>query len=83
MKNDHVLHYLILLLGLSVSAFFFVYFKFVPSSQLLALGIGSLYYCLWGIVHHALERRLTTLIALEYTLFGLLIFYLLFAASSI
>ncbi|MBI2620867.1 hypothetical protein HYW61_01415 [candidate division WWE3 bacterium] len=78
-NHDHSFHYLILVLGLAVAGFFFVFFKYNILGQVVVSGLGSLYYSIWGVVHHTLEGRLTRLIALEYVLIGTFVFLLLFA----
>jgi len=82
-SGKHGLHYLVLVLGLLVSAFFFVYFKHNSTGQVLSAALGSVYYTFWGISHHLLENRLTKLIALEYILVGVFVFFLLFATISL
>jgi len=77
------LHYLVLLLGVSVLAFFFVFFKHNTPIQTLIALLGCIYYVLWGIMHHALKGRLLRIIVLEYTLVGSIIFLLLFTSLSV
>ena len=78
MSDKHALHYLLLLLGLSIFGFFFVYFRYDQMIQIMISALASIFYVGWGITHHALEGRLTSLIAFEYILFGSLTFLLVF-----
>lgn len=79
-QDRHLIHYFILLLGLAVFAVLFAVFNHLVFAQVIVAALGSLYYVLWGIIHHSIEGRLTSLIALEYILFGSLVFLLLFSA---
>lgn len=76
--EKHIVHYLILFIGLIFFGFGFVYFKHSKETELFITAATSVFYVLWGIIHHAVENRLTRFIALEYVLFGSLIFFLLF-----
>lgn len=79
-QDRHLIHYLILLVGISVCAFLFVFFNHLVSTQIIVAAAGCLYYVLWGIIHHSVEGRLTTMITLEYVLIGSLVFLLFFSA---
>jgi hypothetical protein len=82
-QEKHILHYSLLALGLSVLSVFFVLFRFDTRAQLIMAALGSLYYVLWGIIHHALEKRLNRLTIFEYILFGALVFLLIFSVLSL
>lgn len=78
-KDDHhLLHYLLLLFGLSVFLFFMLYFKYNPLGQLATAFCSSVFYAVWGILHHYFENRLTLLIALEYILMSSIVFLMFF-----
>jgi uncharacterized membrane protein len=79
-EEKHVKHYLLLVVGIFVVAILFVFFKYNLEVQSILAFIGSLYYILWGIIHHIIERRITKLIALEYILVGVFVFVLIFTA---
>ncbi|OGC47215.1 hypothetical protein A2886_01035 [candidate division WWE3 bacterium RIFCSPHIGHO2_01_FULL_42_13] len=83
MKDKYLLHFAILLFGILVSAFFFVYFRFNSTAQAVVAGMGCIYYIGWGIIHHAVRGRLSRLIALEYILVGSLIFLLLLTSITL
>ena len=70
MKDNYLAHIGVLFVGVSVLAYFFSYFRYNTPLQLVIVGLGSVYYIVWGILHHAARERLTTLIVLEYVLVG-------------
>jgi len=76
-EDKHLLEYIILLIGLVVFFIAFYLVKGTPQLQLFVGFGGSLFYVLWGIIHHAVEGRLNKSIVLEYILIGLFIFSLL------
>jgi hypothetical protein len=81
-KRRHFLEYT-MVFGLSL-IFMILFFFFRSDRNILRLlsGLISSSYALWGIMHSALEGRLTRLVVLEYLLFGVLVFLLLFIALS-
>lgn len=76
-EEYHLLHYLILFLGLAVFLICFRFFVFQKTYQIVIAALGSMFYAVWGVTHHAYENRLTKLVVLEYVLFGLLSFLIL------
>lgn len=81
--HNHFIHYSILVGGLAVIGFLIMLFRYDPFKQAGAVLAGSIFYSSWGIIHHAIEGRLTKLIALEYVLLSLLAFVVIFAALFI
>lgn len=79
-EDNHIKHYLLLVVGILIVAVLFVFFKYNLEVQTLLAFIGSLYYILWGIIHHIIEKRITKLIALEYFFVGVFVFVLIFTA---
>lgn len=82
LKKKHFIEYS---LFFAVSIFFLILFiVFSNNREMLKLvsGLVSCVYVLWGIIHSALEQRLTPTIVFEYVLFGVLAFLLLFVALS-
>ena len=77
-EHNHVLEYIILVTGLLSVLVIFYLFRYNSLVLLITSGIGSLFYVLWGIIHHAIEGRLDKLVFLEYFLIGLFVFSLLF-----
>ena len=73
----HFTHYMVLLIGLLLFFSLFILFRYNDSIQLVIGGLGCFFYVLWGVIHHALEHRLTRLVVIEYVLFGGLMFLLL------
>jgi len=82
-EEKHLKHYLILIVGILFFVISIIYFKYNKDMQMVLAGALSAFYCVWGIIHHAVEGRLSRLIFLEYILVGLLVFLLLFTALSI
>ena len=60
----------------------FIFFRQNRDFLKLISGLASSTYALWGIIHSAMEGRLTPAIVVEYVLFGSLAFLLLFIALS-
>ena len=79
-EEYHMLHYMILFLGLSVFVLCFYFVSYFPLYQILVAGLSVMYYVVWGMLHHSLEGRLTKVVALEYVLFGIVAFLLLVSA---
>jgi len=72
--KEHLLHYLILFLILTLGLVGFVVFQFRPQVQLLVVGLTASGYILWGIIHHYIEDRLRWDVVGEYILIGILVF---------
>lgn len=74
-----------LILGVGLLFFGIMFFAF-DSSYIIKLSLGAfgaLFYVSWGIIHHALEKRLNKLIILEYLFLGLSAFLIFFVALNI
>ncbi|HSX39228.1 MAG TPA: hypothetical protein VLI92_01420 [Candidatus Saccharimonadales bacterium] len=82
-NEKHLTHYLILLLGLVVFIYLFVLFKYETRWQLVIAAFASGFYALWGIIHHAVEKRLDKWIALEYLLIAGFVFLVVYTALSL
>lgn len=72
-SKEHLLHYLILFLILTVGLVGFVVFQFRPQRQLFIVGLTVGGYITWGIVHHYIEDRLRWDVVGEYFLIGILV----------
>jgi len=72
-SKEHLLHYLILFLILTLGLVGFVVFSFKPQIQLLTVGLTVAGYVAWGIVHHYIEDRLRWDVVGEYFLVGILV----------
>ncbi|MFC1700090.1 hypothetical protein ACFLZ4_00390 [Patescibacteria group bacterium] len=80
--KENLIEYLILFVAVAVFLVLFFLFRFDKSSLLIVSSLGSIFYVGWGIIHHMLRGRLTKIITLEYLLFGLLVFLLLFTVLN-
>lgn len=76
-SKEHLLHYLILFLILTLGLVGFVVFSFRPQLQLLVVGLTVGGYIGWGIIHHHIEDRLRWDVVGEYILVGVLVFVML------
>ncbi len=83
MRDNFLIHFSALLIGILISSYLFVYFEGNDFMQLAVSAIGCIYYMIWGIIHHAVRNRLTTIIAVEYILVGTLVFLVLLASITI
>ena len=80
--KENIIEYLILFVAVIVFLILFFLFRFDKTSLLIVSSLGSIFYVGWGIIHHMLRGRLTKLITMEYLLFGLLVFLLLFTVLN-
>ncbi|MBI3954795.1 hypothetical protein HY333_02005 [Candidatus Collierbacteria bacterium] len=62
----HLLHYLVLLIIMFAGLFSFIYFPLNYSIRMVLVGLLSLAYFLWGIIHHKLENSLYPEVIAEY-----------------
>ncbi len=76
-SKEHLLHYLILFLILTLGLAGFVVFRFRPQAQLLIVGLTVTGYITWGLVHHYIEDRLRWDVVGEYVLVGVLVLVML------
>ena len=82
-KSDlHIVEYSVLLTLAFIISLLFYYFRYNHGVLIFLSGISSFAYILWGVLHHALEGRLTRFIAAEYVVFGVLIFLLLYTVLN-
>jgi len=80
--KEHRVEYFILTIVLSVFIVLIYFFRFNKGMLILLTGIGSVFYILWGIIHHWIRGKLTRSVAYEYLLFGFLVFLLFFTVLS-
>ena len=80
--KEHFIEYLVLFIAVIAFVILFAVLRFNKNALMILSGFGSLFYILWGIIHHAIRGRLNRMIAYEYILFGILIFLLLFTVLS-
>ena len=80
MKNNllnHISHYGLLLLVLTLAIGLFFYFSGLPSKQFSVVIAVSVFYFVWGIVGHAKDGDLHIKIVVEYALIAILAVLLL------
>jgi hypothetical protein len=80
--KEHFFEYLVLFVAAIAFVVLFAVLRFNKNALMELSGFASLFYILWGIIHHAIRGRLNRMIAYEYILFGVLIFLLLFTVLS-
>jgi len=80
--KEHIIEYMVLFVAMTGFICLLMIFRYNKLALLGVSGIGSVFYILWGIIHHAIRKRLTRTIAYEYILFGILVFLLLFTVLS-
>ncbi len=80
--KEHRLEYFILFIAVTVFVTLISMFRFDRGALVIISGLGSLFYVLWGIIHHVIRGKLTRNVAYEYSLFGVLIFLLFFTVLS-
>jgi len=73
-NKKHIIEYSILALIIVVFVILFWIYRYDKCALLVVSASGSIFYSLWGLIHHAVNDRLTRLIAIEYLLFGFFVF---------
>ena len=68
----HFLYYLSLTAILAVGVLLVAFFKNQRSLQVAMVILISLFYVIWGVVHHAVEHSFSIKIMLEYIAIALL-----------
>lgn len=66
----HYLHFLVLLIILTLGIFTFFTAAGNRQLQLITGIVTSLAYIFWGIIHHALQKDLYMRVVIEYILMG-------------
>lgn len=64
--THHIFHYLILFLIIFSGMAAFFSFRNYPVVQLLIGVVTALFYVIWGIVHHFVDKDLSVKIVIEY-----------------
>jgi len=82
-NSHHFIHFTVLIVGLLLTVFFFDYFSYSFVISSFVLFLGSLFYFVWGIVHHAIEDRVTAKIVLEYFSFSVFVFVLVMMTMAL
>jgi len=82
-KSHKLIEYSVLIFGVVIFALFFLFYKGGFSGRLLITASAGVFYTLWGVIHHWLEKRLTLEIALEYILISFFTFLLVLISLSV
>jgi hypothetical protein len=69
---ENLAHYLILLVLLGGGLVLFFFFSYSPQIQLYLSLATALFYLLWGVSHHYLNKDLSWSVVIEYTLVAVL-----------
>lgn len=82
-SNVKLIEYSVLVFGIFL--FFLVLMVFHTNTNLIIImcGLAAVGYSVWGVVHHALEYRLTMEVALEYILISFFVFLLVLTALTV
>lgn len=64
--KSHSIHYLVLVIILTLGAGAFWYFNYLRTAQIMVLLLTGVTYVVWGVVHHYLEGDLHEKVVLEY-----------------
>lgn len=70
-------HYLVLTIGLILGSGLILFVRFNPVLKQLAIISLSVFYLVWGIVHHQLTDHLRLKVVLEYLLVAILGFVII------
>lgn len=79
-KFQHILLYIALLAALACAGFLFFAFGASPQNQLLVVIGISVFYVIWGAVHHLLEDEFDFEVLLDYLLISALVIVIFFLA---
>jgi len=80
--KEHIIEYAVLSVGMVSFLFLLTTYRFDKGALLIISFLGSVFYILWGIIHHLLRKKLNRMIVYEYVLFGILVFLLLFTVLN-
>ena len=81
-NEKELIEYIILFLGLLTFFILLVVFRYEAFALRMVALLGSLFYIVWGIIHHAADDRLTLNVVLEYVSISILVFLLFFFVLS-
>lgn len=81
-NEKELIEYIILFLGLITFFILLVIFRYEAFALRMVALLGSLFYIVWGIIHHAADDRLTLSVILEYVSISILVFLLFFFVLS-
>ena len=69
-KGKHLIYYLSLITILFLGICLIIQSSYNRNTQLLVVLMTTLFYILWGIIHHLINHDLTSKIMVEYLLMG-------------
>jgi len=75
--KKHLFQYLVLLAGAFFFLFLLIFLKENRFGRFLVITFFVLFYLIWGIIHHFLEKTLHLKIVVEYILIGATALFLL------
>ncbi len=78
-----LIEYTMLLFGVIIFALSFWQSRHHVGQQIIITAGAAVFYVIWGLVHHWMEKRLTLEIALEYVLMGAFTFLLVLIALGV
>lgn len=82
-QEKELIEYIVLLVGLLVFFLLLLVFRYEnPALKMVAM-LGSLFYLIWGILHHAAEGRLSRSIVFEYLFMSSMVFLLFYLVLSV
>jgi len=73
----HTIDYLLLLTIISLGFGGLIYFRFDLAAQVADIILMSIFYVLWGVLHHHHDNNLTGSIVLEYVAMSALVSFVL------
>ena len=80
--KEHRVEYFILVVAIIIFMFFIYIYRFDKGALITLTGIGSLFYVLWGIIHHWIRNKITKSVIFEYIIFALFAFLLFYTVLS-
>ena len=82
-SEKELIEYVVLLVGLMVFFLLLIIFRYESFALKLVAMLGSLFYVVWGIIHHAADARLTKAVILEYMFISSMVFLLFYLVLSV
>jgi hypothetical protein len=82
-KENELIEYLVLLLGMVMFFLLLIIFRYENFALKLVAMLGSLFYVAWGVIHHAADERLTRGVVAEYFFIGSMVFLLFYLVLSV
>jgi hypothetical protein len=82
-NEKELIEYIVLLVGLLVFFLLLIIFRYESFALKMVAMLGSLFYVVWGIIHHAADSRLTKSVILEYMFISSMVFLLFYLVLSV